>query len=75
MDEREKVAYLKERAKLLRKTALTMIYEAQSGHPGGALSAADIIAALYFDELNIKPQEPRWPERDRFILSCSLLCR
>ena len=39
MDEREKVAYLKERAKLLRKTALTMIYEAQSGHPGKALGA------------------------------------
>lgn len=74
MDEREKVAYLKERAKLLRKTALTMIYEAQSGHPGGALSAADIIAALYFDELNIKPQEPRWPERDRFILSKGHVC-
>mgnify|MGYP000391058182 CR=1 FL=1 len=60
------VEELKERAKELRKTALTMIYEAQSGHPGGALSAADLVAALYYRELNINPKEPRWPERDRF---------
>ena len=68
------VEELKERAKELRKTALTMIYEAQSGHPGGALSAADLVAALYYRELNINPKEPRWPERDRFILSKGHAC-
>ena len=44
----EKVSMLKEKAKELRKTALTMIFEAQSGHPGGSLSSADIVTALYF---------------------------
>mgnify|MGYP001074778192 CR=1 FL=1 len=44
----EKVSMLKEKAKELRKTALTMIFEAQSGHPGGSLSAADVVATLYF---------------------------
>ena len=68
------VEELKERAKELRKTALTMKYEAQSGHPGGALSAADLVAALYYRELNINPKEPRWPERDRFILSKGHAC-
>ena len=46
----EKVSMLKEKAKELRKTALTMIFEAQSGHPGGSLSSADIVTALYFSE-------------------------
>ena len=51
----EKIKELKERAKELRKTAVTMIYEAQSGHPGGSLSAADIVAALYFSEMHVDP--------------------
>ena len=46
---------LKQQAKELRKTALTMIYEAQSGHPGGAFSAADLVTALYFREMNLDP--------------------
>ena len=50
----------------VRKTILTMIHAAQSGHPGGSLSAADIMTALYFSELNVDPQNPRWDERDRF---------
>ncbi|MDC7242021.1 MAG: transketolase [Spirochaetales bacterium] len=74
MNKNEKVAYLKEKAKELRKTALTMIHTAQSGHPGGSLSAADFMAALYFDELNIRPEEPKWPERDRFVLSKGHVC-
>ena len=65
---------LERMAILLRKTALTMIYEAQSGHPGGSLSASDIIAALYFSELNIDPKQPLWQERDRFILSKGHVC-
>ena len=58
---------LKEVAKDLRKKAVTMIYEAQSGHPGGSLSAADFVAACYFREMNINPQDPKWPDRDRFV--------
>ena len=70
----DRVAYLKEQAKKLRKTALTMIYEAQSGHPGGAFSAAEIVAALYFDEMNIQPKDPKWQDRDRFVLSKGHAC-
>ncbi len=70
----EKIAMLKERAKQLRKTAVTMIYEAQSGHPGGSLSAADMVAALYFSEMHIDPQNPNWADRDRFLLSKGHVC-
>ena len=70
----EKIAMLKERAKPLRKTAVTMIYEAQSGHPGGSLSAADMVAALYFSEMHIDPQNPNWADRDRFVLSKGHVC-
>ncbi len=65
---------LKEQAKELRKTALTMIYQAQSGHPGGSLSAADIVTALYFREMKIDPSSPRWPDRDRMVLSKGHVC-
>ena len=65
---------LKEQAKTLRKTALTMIFKAQSGHPGGSMSAADIVTALYFREMNIDPQNPHWPDRDRFVLSKGHVC-
>ncbi|OLO27883.1 transketolase [Alkalihalophilus pseudofirmus] len=60
---------LKEKAIELRKTAVTMIHKAQSGHPGGSLSAADLMAALYFKEMNVDPQNPNWEDRDRFVLS------
>lgn len=65
---------LKEQAKELRKTALTMIYDAQSGHPGGSLSAADIVTCLYFHEMNVRPEEPKWADRDRFVLSKGHVC-
>ena len=67
-------AYLREKARQLRLTALTMIYESQSGHPGGAFSAADIIAALYYHELRLNPAQPNDPGRDRFILSKGHVC-
>ena len=70
----KKTERLKNQAITLRKTALTMIYNAQSGHPGGSLSAADIVTALYFDELNIDPQNTRWADRDRFVLSKGHVC-
>ncbi len=70
----QKKLELEGRAKQLRKIALTMIYEAQSGHPGGAFSAADIVAALYFSEMRINPKDPKWPDRDRFVLSKGHVC-
>lgn len=72
--EQERIIYLKERAKEIRKTALTMIYYAQSGHPGGSFSAADIIAALYFEFLHVDSQNPGWEDRDRFVLSKGHVC-
>ena len=68
------VEELKEQAKELRKTALAMIYEAQSGHTGGAFSAADLITALYYREMNLDPRNPKWSDRDRFILSKGHAC-
>jgi transketolase len=62
-------AELKEMAKKLRRHVITMIATAGSGHPGGSLSAADIITALYFRILRHNPENPQWPDRDRFILS------
>jgi transketolase len=56
-------------ARELRILDLEMIIEAGSGHPGGTLSAADMIAALYFHTLRLRPEESRWPDRDRFVLS------
>jgi len=61
-------------AQQLRQIALTMIYEAQAGHPGGSFSAADIVAALYFHELQINPSQPQWPDRDRFVMSKGHVC-
>ncbi len=46
-----------------------MVTEAGSGHPGGSLSSADIVTALFFHTMNHRPDEPKWPDRDRFILS------
>jgi transketolase len=62
-------AELKEMAKKLRRHVITMTATAGSGHPGGSLSAADIITALYFKVLCHNPQNPQWSDRDRFILS------
>ncbi len=56
-------------AKKLRRHIITMIGKANSGHPGGSLSAVEILTALYFHVLRHDPDNPKWPERDRFILS------
>ena len=56
-------------AKKIRIDIINMISEAGSGHPGGSLSAADIVTALYFKEMNIDPENPKMEERDKFILS------
>lgn len=60
---------LKIKAKEIRKDIIEQVYLAASGHPGGSLSIADIMAVLYFDELNINPLEPNMEDRDRLILS------
>lgn len=53
----------------IRKGAITGVYSAKSGHPGGSLSAADIFTYLYFEEMNIDPKNPKMENRDRFVLS------
>ena len=65
---------LREKAKELRKMLLTMIYKAQSGHPGGSLSETDIVASLYFHTLRVDPKNPKWEDRDRFVLSKGHVC-
>ena len=59
---------LKQMANTIRQDIIKMLLPAKSGHPGGSLSAADILATLYFQEMRINPAEPNWPERDRFVL-------
>lgn len=68
-DRKELVERLIEVARELRITDLEMLIEAGSGHPGGTLSAAEMVAALFFHKLRLRPEEPDWPGRDRFILS------
>lgn len=68
------VARIREKAKEIRRDSIFMIHLAGAGHPGGSLSAADLIAALYFSELRIDPKNPQWPQRDRFILSKGHCC-
>ena len=64
-----KIEELKSMATVIRKDIVTMLTESKSGHPGGSLSAADIITTLYFKEMNIDPKNPKDPNRDRFVLS------
>ena len=60
---------LNEITRNIRKDIVTMIHGSKSGHPGGSLSAVEILTALYFDEMNIDPQNPKKEDRDRFVLS------
>ena len=63
------VSRLEGQAVQLRQDIVAMIHAAGAGHPGGSLSAVDMITALYFHVMNLDPQNPAWPDRDRFILS------
>lgn len=58
-----------DRAKQIRLDILEEIYTAASGHPGGSLSCTDILTYLFFDEMNVRPDDPKWEDRDRFVLS------
>jgi transketolase len=61
-------------ARRMRRNIVTMIAEAGSGHPGGSLSAVEMLTALYFRVLRHRSQDPAWPDRDRFILSKAHAC-
>lgn len=63
------VSELKQIANEVRKGIITAVHSAKSGHPGGSLSAADIMTYLYFEEMNVDPEEPKKADRDRFVLS------
>ncbi|MEW5936705.1 MAG: transketolase [Candidatus Thermoplasmatota archaeon] len=65
----EVIAELEEKARKIRMHIVEMVYRAGSGHPGGSLSAADILVALYFNAMRHDPKNPGWKERDRFVLS------
>lgn len=65
---------LKKQAEQIRRDIIEMVSEAGSGHPGGALSAVEMVTALYFHVMNVRPKEPDWEARDRFILSKGHAC-
>ena len=70
----EMVADLAQRANAYRIQVLRMVYNRKSGHIGGAFSAAEILTALYFHQLNLDPQNPKWLERDHLIFSKGHAC-
>lgn len=63
------IKMVEEKARNIREKIITMLGQAGSGHTGGSLSSADILACLYFWEMDLDPQQPHWPDRDRFVLS------
>lgn len=71
---RSEVPLLLEKARLIRRDLFSMIHHCGDGHPGAALSIADLLAALYFHILRVDPKNPEWPQRDRFILSKGHAC-
>lgn len=70
----ELITYLERQANLIRQASIRMICAAASGHPGGSLSEADILSALYFHVLRIDPDRPDWAERDRLLISKGHAC-
>lgn len=67
-------AYLRDKARQLRRDVVEMVYRSKDGHPSPSLSCADIVAALYFGVMDLRPEEPSWADRDRFILSKGHAC-
>jgi transketolase len=64
----DRKTYLRDLCGKFRNTLIDILYKVQTGHPGGSLSATEIITTLYFEKLRIDPKNPKWEERDRFIL-------
>ena len=64
---------LKKKALQTRIDVLNMLYEAGSGHTGGSLSVVEILVSLYFFKMKYRSDQPKWPERDRFVLSTAHL--
>ena len=62
-------AELEKKANEVRQSIVTALHSAKSGHPGGSLSAADIMTYMYFEEMNVDPKNPKMADRDRFVLS------
>ena len=60
---------LKSLCRELRMELIEQLYRIQTGHPGGSLSATEILVTLYFNVMNVKPEDPHWADRDRFVLS------
>jgi len=69
MISKEKIKELDSIARRLRQNIIEMTCAAKSGHPGGSLSAADIITVLYFYKMRHDPKDPSWADRDRFVMS------
>ncbi len=74
MNKKLNVAQLENTCIDLKKNVVSMIYKAQSGHPGGSLSVAEFVTACYFREMNVDPKNPHWADRDRFVLSKGHVC-
>jgi transketolase len=68
------VSTLEDRAYEIRRRTIDLLDRSGAGHPGGSLSEADILAVLYFHEMNVDPQNPRWEDRDIFVLSKAHAC-
>lgn len=71
---KQDVRNLEKKALDIRHDIINMIYKAKAGHPGGSLSAVEVITALFFHVMNIDPQNPDWEDRDRFVLSKGHAC-
>jgi transketolase len=65
---------LEDKAKYIRRLIIQMLAKAGSGHPGGSLSSTDLVTALYFAVMRVRPSEPEWPDRDRFHMSKGHCC-
>ena len=74
MEKTTDISRLKEIARQIRIDILESTFAAGSGHPGGSMSAVEVIVALYWSEMNHRPDEPHWPDRDRFVLSKGHAC-
>ncbi len=73
MDKKE-ILELRLHAARARRNVLRMVEAAHHGHMGGAMSAMDIVTALYFHTMNVRPEDPKWEDRDRFLLSAGHKC-